>query len=177
MAQGQGYTVKAIEPVAIGSEVQARLFTLAPGEVIPWHFHSAVTDWYFVLEGTLSIETRAPADRRELAVGGTYHIAPKTAHLISNRSEADTRFLLVQGVGPYDFLKVLRSHHRAWYGLSEMIVAFALMYVVYFPHGGPSLLAGGGSVPSFLDVVTSRAVTFFGSVYALVRGCDNIVSG
>ena len=106
MAQGQGYTVKAIEPVAIGSDVQARVFTLAPGEVIPWHFHSAVTDWYFVLEGTLSIETRAPADRRELAVGGTYHIAPKTAHLISNRSEADTRFLLVQGVGPYDFLKV-----------------------------------------------------------------------
>jgi hypothetical protein len=47
------------------------------------------------------------------------------------------------------FFYWLRSHHRAWYGLSEMIVAFALMYVVYFPHGGPSLLAGGGSVPSF----------------------------
>ena len=61
---------------------------------------------YFVLEGTLSIETRAPADRRELTVGDTFHIAPKTAHLISNRSEADTRFLLVQGVGPYDFLRV-----------------------------------------------------------------------
>jgi len=106
MAQSQGYTVKAIEPVAIGSDVQARVFTLAPGEVIPWHFHSAVTDWYFVLEGTLSIETRAPADHSELAVGGAYHIAPKTAHLISNRSEGDTRFLLVQGVGPYDFLKV-----------------------------------------------------------------------
>ena len=42
----------------------------------------------------------------ELAVGDTYHIAPKTAHLISNRSEADTRFLLVQGVGPYDFRRV-----------------------------------------------------------------------
>jgi quercetin dioxygenase-like cupin family protein len=106
MAQGQGYTVKAIEPVAIGSDVQARVFTLAPGEEIPWHFHSAVTDWYFVLEGTLSIETRAPADRRELAVGETYHIAPKTAHLISNPTEADTRFLLVQGVGPYDFRNV-----------------------------------------------------------------------
>ena len=106
MAQGRGYTVKAIERVAIGSDVQARVFTLAPGEEIPWHFHSAVTDWYFVLEGTLSIETRAPADRRKLAVGKTYHIAPKTAHLISNRSESDTRFLLVQGVGPYDFLRV-----------------------------------------------------------------------
>ena len=106
MVQNQGYTVTAIEPVAVGSDVQARLFTLAPGETIPWHFHSAVTDWYFVLKGTLSIETRAPADRHELAVGKTYRIAPKTAHLISNRSEADTRFLLVQGVGQYDFVRV-----------------------------------------------------------------------
>ncbi|MBV8337090.1 MAG: cupin domain-containing protein [Alphaproteobacteria bacterium] len=106
MAQGQGYAVKSIKPVAVGSDVQARLFTLAPGEMIPWHFHSEVTDWYFVLEGALSIETRAPADRRELAVGETYHIKPKTAHLISNRSPGDTRFLLVQGVGHYDFLRV-----------------------------------------------------------------------
>jgi quercetin dioxygenase-like cupin family protein len=106
MAQGQGYNVKSIEPVAIGSDVQARLFTLAPGETIPWHFHSAVTDWYFVLEGALAIETRAPADRRELAAGETHHIAPKTAHLISNRSAGDTRFLLVQGVGNYDFHRI-----------------------------------------------------------------------
>ena len=106
MAQSQGYAVKSVAPVAIGSDVQARLFTLAPGETIPWHYHSAVTDWYFVLEGALSIETRAPADRRELAIGESYHIAPKTAHLIANRSASDTRFLLVQGVGAYDFLRV-----------------------------------------------------------------------
>ena len=79
---------------------------LAPNETIPWHFHSAVTDWYFVLEGALSIETRAPADHRELAIGESYHIAPKTAHLIANRSDSDTCFLLVQGVGAYDFLRV-----------------------------------------------------------------------
>ena len=106
MAESAGYTVKSIEPVAVGRDVQVRLFTLAPGETIPWHFHSAVTDWYFVLEGALSIETRAPADHREPTVGESYHIAPKTAHLVSNRSKADTRFLLVQGVGPYDFLRV-----------------------------------------------------------------------
>jgi len=106
MVENRGYTVKSIEPVMISSEVQARLFTLAPAETIPWHFHSAVTDWYFVLEGVLSIETRAPADHRELIVGESYYIAPKTAHLVSNRSETDTRFLLVQGVGPYDFLRV-----------------------------------------------------------------------
>ena len=106
MARGAGYTVKSIEPVAVGSDVQVRFFTLAPGETIPSHFHSTVTDWYFVLEGALSIETRAPADRQILAMGGTYRIPPKTVHLVANRSDSDTRFLLVQGVGAYDFLRV-----------------------------------------------------------------------
>ena len=105
-AANLGYTVKSVEPVAVGADVQARLFTLAPGEVIPWHFHSHVTDWYFVLAGTLSVETRAPRDKQSVAVGGSYRIPPKTAHLISNQSDADTRFLLVQGVGDYDFVKV-----------------------------------------------------------------------
>jgi quercetin dioxygenase-like cupin family protein len=106
MAQGARYTVKSIEPVAVGSDVQVRLFTLAPGETIPWHFHSSVTDWYFVLQGVLSIETRAPADRQLLGMGGTYRIPPKTAHLVANQSDSDTRFVLVQGVGPYDFRTV-----------------------------------------------------------------------
>jgi mannose-6-phosphate isomerase-like protein (cupin superfamily) len=104
--QGPGYTIKSVEPVAVGSDVQARIFTLAPGEQIPWHFHSAVTDWYFVLEGALSIETRGPRDHRVLRVGECYNIPPKTAHLIGNRSEVETRFLLIQGVGAYDFMPV-----------------------------------------------------------------------
>jgi quercetin dioxygenase-like cupin family protein len=106
MAKSGGYRVKAVEPVIAGEDVQARLFTLAPGEAIPWHFHSAVTDWYFVLEGVLSVETRAPSDRRLLPVGASHQIPPKTAHLIANLSTGDTRFLLLQGVGAYDFLRV-----------------------------------------------------------------------
>jgi hypothetical protein len=38
MAQSQGYTVKSIESVAVGSDVQARLFTLAPGRRSPGIF-------------------------------------------------------------------------------------------------------------------------------------------
>jgi quercetin dioxygenase-like cupin family protein len=111
--QGPGYTIKSVEPVAVGSDVQARLFTLAPGEEIPWHFHSAVTDWYFVLEGALSIETRAPRDRRLLEVGERFSIPPKTAHLIGNPGATDTRFLLVQGVGAYDFMPAGGEPRRA----------------------------------------------------------------
>jgi quercetin dioxygenase-like cupin family protein len=58
------YSVKNIEPVVIGTDVQARIFTLAPSEFIPWHCHSESTDHYFVLRGTLNICTRDPNDER-----------------------------------------------------------------------------------------------------------------
>jgi quercetin dioxygenase-like cupin family protein len=57
---GPSYTVKNIEAIAEGSDMRARLYTLAPGDVIPWHYHTAITDWYFCLAGILRVETRAP---------------------------------------------------------------------------------------------------------------------
>jgi quercetin dioxygenase-like cupin family protein len=104
---GASYTVKNIEAVAEGSDVRARLYTLAPGEVIPWHYHTAVTDWYFCLAGRLRIETRAPRADERLGLGGSYKIPPETAHRISNGGDGeDCRFLLLQGVGAYDFNKI-----------------------------------------------------------------------
>jgi hypothetical protein len=51
------------------------------------------------------------------------------------------------------------------------------MYFIYFPHGGPVLLVtGGGLPPSLLDIISSKSVGFFASVYGFVRGCDNIVT-
>jgi quercetin dioxygenase-like cupin family protein len=99
------YNVKKIEAIAIGTDVQARLFTLAPADVIPWHHHSESTDHYFVLRGALTIETRQPDDRRELKIGERHEIRPGTTHLISNRGAQDCEFLLVQGVGKYDWIK------------------------------------------------------------------------
>jgi L-fuculose-phosphate aldolase len=73
------YVVKGTETVAKGSDLQARLYTLAPGDVIPWHFHSHVTDWYFCLTGWIRIETRAPHAEERLSPGRTYAIPPRTA--------------------------------------------------------------------------------------------------
>ena len=100
------YSVNSIETIAQGSDLLARLYTLAPGNVIPWHFHSQVTDWYFCLSGTIRIETRAPRADERITVGGRYAIAPKTAHRISNGGDDHCRFLLLQGVGTYDFNKI-----------------------------------------------------------------------
>jgi quercetin dioxygenase-like cupin family protein len=99
------YQVKNIESVVAGADVQARVFTLAPGDAIPWHYHGESTDHYFVLRGALAIETRAPDNRYVLALGERFKILPGIAHRISNEGSADCQFLLVQGVGKYDWSK------------------------------------------------------------------------
>ena len=99
------YSVKNIEMIAKGVDVQARIFTLAPGEAIPWHRHSESTDHYFVLRGTLTVNTRTPDEQHTFEMGGRHKITPGTAHLISNKGTTDFLFLLLQGVGKYDFIK------------------------------------------------------------------------
>lgn len=97
------YTVKSITTIAATSELQARLYALAPDDVIPWHFHRHVTDWYFCLGGSLHVETCSPHADKLILVGGYYSIPPYTAHRISNGGDDDCRFVLLQGVGHYDF--------------------------------------------------------------------------
>jgi quercetin dioxygenase-like cupin family protein len=70
------YEVKNVEPVVVSNDIQVRVFTLAQGNVIPWHYHRESTDHYFVLQGALTIETRSPDDRRVLTVGERYKILP-----------------------------------------------------------------------------------------------------
>ena len=100
------YQVKNIEPVMIGSDVRARLFTLAPDDVIPWHCHPETADHYFVLQGDLTVSTRRPDETQTVGVGRNYRIAPGRPHLIANRSAADCQFLLLQGVGTADWVKI-----------------------------------------------------------------------
>jgi quercetin dioxygenase-like cupin family protein len=104
-AHASNYQVKNVEPVMIGTDVRARLFTLAPGNVIPWHSHSEAADHYFVLQGELTVSTRVPEEIRAVGVGHNYRIPPGRPHLIANRSTANCQFLLLQGVGRFDWVK------------------------------------------------------------------------
>jgi mannose-6-phosphate isomerase-like protein (cupin superfamily) len=104
--QRPNYSVKSAETVAAGNDLRVRLFTLAPGGVIPWHFHSEIVDEFFVLEGELTVETRTPDDCRVLGVGERYRVNAQHAHQTLNRGAKDCRFLIVQGVGKYDFKRL-----------------------------------------------------------------------
>lgn len=101
----QPYKVRHIHVVAKSDDVLVREYTLDPGETIPWHRHTAVSDYYYGLEGTVAVETRAPAARHELGAGQAATVTPPTVHQVSNPGKAPCRFLLVQGVGAYDFIR------------------------------------------------------------------------
>jgi quercetin dioxygenase-like cupin family protein len=104
-AKVQPYTVRNIHVVAKGADVLVREYTLDPGEAIPWHRHSEVSDHYYGLEGMVVIETREPAARHEIGVGQVATVTPPTVHHVSNQGAQPCRFLLVQGVGKYDFVR------------------------------------------------------------------------
>ena len=109
---GPNYSVKDAETVAAGKDFRVRLFTLAPGEVIPWHFHSAIADEFSVPDGELTVQTRAPDDRRVLSVGERYRVNAQHPHQTSNCGAKDCRFLIVQGVGHYHSKNLRRCQTR-----------------------------------------------------------------
>lgn len=105
MTKPQPYKVRDIHVVAKGADVLVREYTLDPGEAIPWHHHSEVEDTYYGLEGIVLIETRSPQGRHEVRTGQSAKVIPPAAHHVSNPGRAPCRFLLIQGVGRYDFVR------------------------------------------------------------------------
>lgn len=103
-ARPQPYTVRSIHVVAKGEDVLVREYMLDPGEVIPWHRHTHVSDYYYGLEGVVVVETREPPARHAVPAGKSATVSPPTVHRVSNGGTRPCRFLLVQGVGRYDFV-------------------------------------------------------------------------
>jgi quercetin dioxygenase-like cupin family protein len=99
--------------IAKGSDVGVQERTLSPGQEIPWHYHSAITDTTYCLEGTVSIEMLDPAERVLLAVGERHAVPSQRPHRIAPHGEHACRFLLIQGVGAYDRHPVDPRHWKA----------------------------------------------------------------
>jgi quercetin dioxygenase-like cupin family protein len=85
-------------------DVRVAEFTLAPGDGQPWHRHSEITDTFYGLEGLTGIELRDPPQRQILRPGDTFSVPPGTVHRVRNAHDGTSRYLLIQGVGKYDFV-------------------------------------------------------------------------
>jgi quercetin dioxygenase-like cupin family protein len=88
--------------VVKGSDVGVQERTLLPGQAIPWHFHTVITDATYCLEGTVQIEMLGPTETVLLGAGQSHAIAVNRPHKITAHGGSPCRFLLVQGVGAYD---------------------------------------------------------------------------
>jgi len=91
-----------VEWIAKGSDVGVQERTLAPGQEIPWHYHTTIVDTTYCLEGSVAIDLLDPPERVLLQVGEHHGVRNGRPHRISPEGETPCRFLLVQGVGQYD---------------------------------------------------------------------------
>ncbi len=80
-----------------------RILTLEGEQATSWHFHTAVTDKMLCLEGRIAIEQYGPQDRVVLRPGGRCEVTVERVHRVVNLETETAKYLLVQGVGRYDF--------------------------------------------------------------------------
>ena len=71
---------------------------------VPWHYHNNVQDTFYVLEGRIRIFLRDPKEEVGLGLGETYTVRPRRPHLVTNGGDASATFLVLQGIGEYDFV-------------------------------------------------------------------------
>ena len=85
-------------------DVRVTEFMLQPGERLGWHHHSEITDRFYCLQGIISVELREPAETNVLRPGESCAVPPGRAHCPVNPADQISSYLLIQGVGRYDFI-------------------------------------------------------------------------
>lgn len=80
---------------------------ISPRQKVPWHYHSNVQDTFYVLEGRIRIFLQDPKEEVTLGPGETYSVPPRRPHLVTNGGDASATFLVLQGIGEYDFVPLL----------------------------------------------------------------------
>ena len=98
------YEVASLTHHLVRPEFRITEITITPTQKVPWHCHSNVQDTFYVLEGQLRIFLREPKEEARLAPGQTYSVQPGRPHLVTNGSNTAATFLVLQGIGEYDFI-------------------------------------------------------------------------
>ena len=80
---------------------------ISPRQKVPWHYHSNVQDTFYVLEGRLRLFLQEPKEEVQLGPGETYSVAPRRPHLVTNAGDSSATFLVLQGIGEYDFVPLV----------------------------------------------------------------------
>jgi quercetin dioxygenase-like cupin family protein len=77
---------------------------IGPAQSVPWHYHNNISDTFYVLAGSIRISLQDPKEEVQLIPGQSFAVAPKRPHLVTNAGDSSAVFLVLQGLGDYDFV-------------------------------------------------------------------------
>ena len=99
----KGLDMQESEVIAKTDKLRVRIMSLSPHEVAKWHFHTEVTDDIFCLTGSILVRIRDPVGEVRLTPGQRCQIFVGRIHRLENLEDREATYLLVQGIGKYDF--------------------------------------------------------------------------
>jgi quercetin dioxygenase-like cupin family protein len=99
----KGSEMRATEIIAQTNDIRIRVMALEPGEIADWHYHTEVTDHIFCLTGIILVRMRDPEEEVQLAPGEKCLVNIRRVHQLQNLEDFEASYLLIQGMGKYDF--------------------------------------------------------------------------
>ena len=80
---------------------------ISPAQTVPWHYHNNVQDTFYVIEGHIRLFLQQPKQEVRLGPGETYSVPPGRPHLVANGGDRSATFLVLQGIGEYDYVPLV----------------------------------------------------------------------
>jgi quercetin dioxygenase-like cupin family protein len=80
---------------------------ISPTQQVPWHFHTHTQDTFYVLEGRIRVFLRDPKESVTAGPGETFTVRPGRPHLVTNAGSTSAVFLVLQGIGEYDYVPLV----------------------------------------------------------------------
>jgi quercetin dioxygenase-like cupin family protein len=80
---------------------------LSPTQTVPWHCHTNISDTFYVLAGEMRLFLQDPRQEVRLRPGESFVAAAGRPHLVTNAGETSLTFLIMQGIGEYDYVPLV----------------------------------------------------------------------
>jgi len=80
---------------------------ISPTQTVPWHYHNNVQDTFYVIEGCIRVFLKEPKQEVRLGPGEVYSVRSGRPHLVTNAGETSATFLVLQGIGEYDYVPLV----------------------------------------------------------------------
>ena len=77
---------------------------ISPTQSVPWHLHNDVDDTFYVVAGKIRLSLREPHEIVRLTPGDSYRVKAGRPHLVTNDGDASATFVILQGIGEYDYV-------------------------------------------------------------------------